>query len=344
VISEEDVIWAFRMLLDRDPESRVVIDHHIHHVSPPTREGLRAMIMRSSEFAGAMTRLGFRLVDETESDDLIAPFLDLSDKPGDPDMFRDRFGVLTRCSYLPASYDAYAGKVATSGDDVGMPLHDPAELHGLLLSARDAHGSFTVVELGAGWGPWLVLGAKLAAQRGLPCRLVGVEASAEHLAFMHSHFYDNALNPNDHLLLHAAVGPEDGVARFPKLPEARADWGTQAKFETSPTVDENEDVIPCMSVTSLLARADPVDLLHCDVQGAEYDALAPAISALSRRVSRIVIGTHSRLIEANLFTLLSSHGWQLEHEQACIMNQQSDGSMVLAADGVQTWCNPAWSR
>jgi hypothetical protein len=55
-----------------------------------------------------------------------------------------------------------------------------------LLEARK---TFTMVELGAGWGRWLVSAACAARvqQLHLELRLVGVEAQPEHFRWMRKH-------------------------------------------------------------------------------------------------------------------------------------------------------------
>src|SRR5262245_10889553 len=46
---------------------------------------------------------------------------------------------------------------------------------------------FTVVELGAGWGRWIVNAGYTAKELGIPYRLVGVEAEPQHFLWMKEH-------------------------------------------------------------------------------------------------------------------------------------------------------------
>ena len=52
------------------------------------------------------------------------------------------------------------------------------------------------------------------------------------------------------------------------------------------------------------------DFLHVDIQGAEYDALAPAIAYLSNSVRAIMIGTHNDGIHDGLTALFKDNGWR----------------------------------
>ncbi len=154
--------------------------------------------------------------------------------PGEPGYYRDFLGVRTSIRYV--HLPAYA-----SGHVFGYPTRDTTFLHyydewiGVLRSVLEAKECLVAMELGAGWGPWLVAAAVAARRRGINnIRLVGVEGSTEHLAFMRQHFADNGLRPEDHTLLHGIVGPEDGVAHFPILTDATVEWGAEASFNGAP--------------------------------------------------------------------------------------------------------------
>jgi FkbM family methyltransferase len=206
-----------------------------------------------------------------------------------------------------------------------LPLHDPAEWVALLKSALEARKSFTVVELGAGFGPWLVAGARAVRHLGIEdvC-LIGAEAAASHYRFMLQHFRDNGLKPEAHRLFHAAVGPQDGTVAFPDPVDPSADWGAAMG---------SGDPIKCISLRSLMEGVNSVDLLHCDIQGAELETLSASREILAR-IKRLVIGTHSRQIEASLLDLFA--GWRLETEKPCQIEQNGSG-FRLVRDGVQVW-------
>ncbi len=64
-----------------------------------------------------------------------------------------------------------------------------------------------MVDLGAGFGRWLVKGATAVRQchGDLPIRLIGVEAEPTHFEWLKQHFNDNGLDPAQHELIEAAV-------------------------------------------------------------------------------------------------------------------------------------------
>lgn len=341
------VRWCYRLFLGREAESDAIVESHAS-AEPQTLAALRQRFMLSDEFALVARQTGVALHDQSQPadlawlpPDLAAAFFDSTDHDAEPGFFRDRFGVRTRCAFLPPAYAAWSGQVARPGGLGVMPLHEPAELLACLRAAQDARDMFAVVELGAGWGPWLVLGARLAARRGLRPMLLGVEGSSEHVGFMRTHLLDNGIDPREHQILHAVIGPRDGRARFPVLADPANNWGARACFGAVPAEamppDGFQEVI-CLSIATLMVAMPRVDLLHCDIQGEEAEAMRSSIDVISSKVRRVVIGTHSRAIEAKLLELFPRHHWQLEHEQPCVVSQQGD-HVGLVSDGVQAWKN-----
>src|SRR5258708_2284703 len=106
----------------------------------------------------------------------------------------------------------------------------------LLESVLAARGSYTMLDLGAGYGRWAVRAALALRQynQHLPCRLVAVEAEPLAFQWIRSHFIDNGIDPTKHSLIHAAVcdnphdvwyyirGPRNG--RFDRGPD---EWSGQ---------------------------------------------------------------------------------------------------------------------
>jgi len=337
------VLWAYRLLLGREPESAAILAQHAS-AGPATWEFIRERFLNSEEFAAALRPFQLALTRRYPSRDLLAPFADGSDAVGEPGFFRDVFGVRTRCAFMPESMAGFGGQVGRLDRVPVLGLHDVPELEYFLQSIEVARGRLTVVELGAGWGPWIVLGAVLGRRRELAVRLVAVEGAEEHVDFMREHLRDNGIEPADHRLLHAVVGACDGVAHFPRLAAAREEWGGEARFNIAPanttltTAASDVAALPCVSIATLLDELDHVDVLHCDIQGAEADAIRAGIDVLTARVCRIIVATHRRAIEAELHHLLFDRGWHLEADQACRMIDVGD-RLVLIQDGVQVWRN-----
>ena len=338
-VTREAVEWAYRLILGRPPESDAAVSYHL--VGCPSIEALRARFQRSREASVERPST----VGESVPVNIISQFKSWSGK-AENDSFRDFLGVRTRLSFVPAAYSRLAGTTQGLPGMETMTFHDVGEWTGLLSGVLDAKGRFVGMELGAGWGPWIVSGAAAARQQGIQdIRLIGVEGSSSHVNFMSQHLRDNALDPEDHLILHAVVGTYDGVARFPKLERPELQWGAEAIFAgsdspASSTVQrftEYEEV-RCVSVSTLLAGLPPIDVVHIDIQGAEAEVVHASIEALSSQVRRLVVGTHSRAIEAKLMALLPLAGWILELEKPCVV-AQSKNIISLRRDGVQVWRN-----
>lgn len=280
----------------------------------------------------------------------------------EPGYVIDFLGTRTRASYLPKGLFADEGLVE------GPPI--PANFHatqkewgGALRAALDAEENLTVIELGAGWGPWMVAVGKAAQLRGIQdIRFIGVEADENHHKWIGEHFADNGFDASKHTMILGIAGAEDGFAEFPIIDNPSEDWGAQAVFSDAPkpaspfqklaqiasramkkapppeTLRKMKRV-KSVSIRTLLEPFGFVDLLHVDIQGAEADTIAAALEPITLKVRRIVVGTHGRHIEERLFTDLCAAGWILENEEPCQYIQQN-GRMMLTRDGCQTWRNP----
>lgn len=266
----------------------------------------------------------------------------------EPDSYRDFLGVRTRMRYWPPPYMELAGTIEGRSSEARAGLHDTHEWAGVLSAVLDAKGSFVCVELGAGYGPFVVGSALKAKERGIHnIKLIAVEGASDHLDFMRQHFADNGLNPNEHYLHHAAAGSYDGIARFPKLHSPETEWGAEALYvqanrtaQRTPQVSQDFEDVPCMTLATILSPVDSADVVHFDIQGSEFAVITQGIHTLNTKVKRVVVGTHGRDIEMNLLRFMDGRGWQLEMEKACNYQQPAPHPITLLQDGVQVWKNP----
>jgi FkbM family methyltransferase len=267
-----------------------------------------------------------------------------------PGFVVDFLGARTRVALL---YDEVA---PLDGCVLEPPV--PGDFHaeavewlGLLKTVKTARSRYTAMEWGAGWAPWLVAGAIAARVVGITSsRLYGVEADPEHVASMRQHFLDNDLDPSRHVLLHAAVGPEAGVARWPRYPDAKNMWGARPlrhgsrEDEDYPNPSTHEFLkIKILKASELLLREPSWDMLHIDIQGWEGAVCGSCIDQMTERVRWVILGVHSRILDADLLRLFHGAGWILEHEKPTqfrfARDKASFESMVIA-DGTQIWRNP----
>jgi FkbM family methyltransferase len=252
-----------------------------------------------------------------------------------------------------------AGLEPLSGsiEDIPIPGNchgDALEWLGTLRAVQEARDRFAMIELGAGWAPWCAIGHQGARMRGIDdIRVVALEADAGHIGFIEEHFRTNGVPPQQATILHGAAGPEDGIAEFPRHRAANSDYGGAAAFgETAAdragldyfvglrgdNVAEIER-LPAHALATLLAGFDRVDLVHCDIQGAELEVLSAGMAAATAKVRRVVVGTHSFAIDRAMLALFARAGWECEGMFAVEMQEQGKLA-VTVRDGCQVWRNP----
>lgn len=217
-------------------------------------------------------------------------------------------------------------------------MSEPIEYLGTAKAVEASRGQLVVAELGAGWGPWIVnagiIGRHLSRA---PIRLYAVEAVPQKVDRLRSNVIANGFSLDQVTIFEGVVGPKDGHAIFPTL-DAIHDWGGEASF--SRTNEDGYFKVNAISIPTLLRDEPLVDLIHFDIQGAEYEVIRASIQTLSEKVRYLVIGTHSRQIEGEILAALSAHGWILEHEQPARCEYRN-GRSAIVVDGTQVLRNPA---
>ena len=180
-----------------------------------------------------------------------------------------------------------------------------------LESVARASGVYRMIELGAGWGTWSSVAAAAAKQLSQisDMEIVAIEADETHHDWMRRHFSMNDLKTDKVQLIQGAVAAQEGVVRFPVIEDPSEDYGASMKQVHSgrPFVE-----VPAYTLASLLERVSgPVDFLHVDIQGAEYDVIPPTMDLLRQRVKSIMIGTHTSLEKHHeMADLFRQAGWR----------------------------------
>jgi hypothetical protein len=84
-------------------------------------------------------------------------------------------------------------------------------------------------------------------------------------------------------------------------------------------------------------------MLHIDIQGWEGEVCRSCLDLLNERVKWVIIGVHSRLLDAELLALFHGSGWQLEHEKPTrftYIAEHKSFEAMTTIDGTQVWKNP----
>lgn len=228
---------------------------------------------------------------------------------------------------------------------------------GTLKSALEASKIYRVVELGAGWAPWTAIAGRAARMRGIEdIHLLAVEGHAGNVAMARQHLRDNDFTDAEAVVRQAIVGGTDGIAEFPRHDAMSQDYGAIAMFEGADTsafdifiahrpAGVELDRLPCLSLAMVLGYFRPqiVDLIRCDVQGAEEQIFNDdGLKLMSSRVRRVVVSTHSHDIERKVLGAFGRAGWVCEGMYSALMERDEVGSILLQGDGGQNWRNPAF--
>jgi len=263
------------------------------------------------------------------------------------DMNHNFLGVMTRSSFYtgnpaePATASAEASGEGHHLQSAMPPLDEEYfEWLDLLEAVAAARERFTMVELGAGFGRWLVNGhAAVNRLSRLPCILVGVEADTAHMTMMATHFRDNGIDPAAHHLIEAAVTDRDREVLFQEG-DPFAWWGQSVQSSGAVTAEYRTISKPGIALSTLLKPFDFVDLIDADIQGEELKVFVAARDSLARKVRRVHIGTHGRGLEYGLRELFGSMGWRPVWDFGCDGERDTPFGRTRFQDGVQSWINP----
>jgi FkbM family methyltransferase len=257
-----------------------------------------------------------------------------------PDFIVNFLGVLTRTSYFAPYAEisrAYPVDRCVTAD---YPQFDEEyfEWIDLLESVAAAHGHFTMIELGAGFGRWTAnAAAALRLLGNLPHTFVAVEAEPTHFAWLVEHLADNRIDSESLQLVQAAVAESDGTVGFHlehNQLNGPGEWYGQ--YIGGP------HSVAAVSLRSLLQPLATVDLIDIDIQGAELQVLSAASQELDQKVKRIHIGTHGHDIEAGLHSLFARLGWQCSYSFPSTASAPTEWGNIVFQDGVQSWLNPSF--
>lgn len=274
--------------------------------------------------------------------DILMSHEDRSRKPV-PNRLVNYLGVVIDPAFLPELLVGREGEV----EDVPIPANwhaDLAEFAAALRAVDLANKNFRAVELGCGWGCWLLNTGVAARRRGLVVDLIGAEADAGHVDFARRGCAENGFSDTEAKIYRRVVGPRCGTALFPKQDIPGVKWGLEPILDaTNDQIEAAEregiyELVPIMTFGEICADGKMIDLVHMDIQGGEADFIDNCVEDLNKFVKYLVVGTHSRAIEGKIFETMLKNGWILEIERPALLNlNPSDPQTTI--DGVQGWRN-----
>ena len=353
MLSREQVALAFELILQRKPESDAVVDHHRSTFSDLASLG-KALIDSQEYLSTFGHKEGVDLhkfPGYAESELVIFEQFERFTGAGSPGCYTTFLGGRTRTSFVEG-LGPFDGTVESIPWPRGNLLAETSEWLGVLKSVLSARSRWRILELGAGYGPWMVSSGLAAQQRGIvDILLYGVEADEGHVKFMHQHLSDNGFDPSQYHIISGLVGARDGWGGW-----AVADDPSNVYGGRGVTVDVPADPLPALSgvdfvkvfgILGLLAREPLWDLVHIDIQGDEGKVCSEGIGVMTKKVKWVVIGTHGREQDGIVMKMFHEAGWSLENEKPSVITGRNIGTtleLMATHDGVQVWRNPRLSE
>jgi FkbM family methyltransferase len=345
---------------------------------------------RNVPLAGTSTSLRIAIADRTaehkpihtserfaEIDSMLAQVVPWSGQVPDGYVV-DFLGILTDGSFLWNKTGPFGGHyVRTTLPTFSSYGEGWFEVADWFYSARDARGQYVAISLGAAFGAQLVGAWKtLQAINPLPARLVAVEPLPQHYDWIRQHMAVNGIDPDQHWIVQAALGPNNEPILFPigapgtgltaSVPtNSTASRQIYAKFYGGRRLSKrviknlflyNSTGIPhelgfghsaeikfvsAVTLRDVLTPFDRVDLLEVDIQQAEAEVIAPCMDIVRRKVRRVHIGTHSHEVHDTLRELFSAAGWEIIFDYAPESRHATERGPLDLIDGIFTARNPA---
>lgn len=248
------------------------------------------------------------------------------------------------------SIQPFNNKVLGFPDPDDGILHELIEYIGSGYAIKNCKKSFTCIELGAGNGVWCARTGLAARRKGVKeINLTAVEADPTKAKWIQENLNENNLNSEIYddcktTILNNAISDKKGVMYFPIVSNPDKDYGNVPSNENNEKDYRGASFknfkIDAISLKDLITS--PVDLLHVDIQGGERDLLIKTIEHLNKFVKVLVLGTHSRKIEGDMFELFFNNQWTLLLENHCLfkydVNIPTLEGMTIK-DGNQVWVN-----
>lgn len=261
----------------------------------------------------------------------------------EPGYIANFLGLMIEPRVMPSILQPMVGKVE------GFPWPgnwhaDIAEWAAALRSVEQANGTYRIVELGCGWGCWLNNMGVAARRKGLEVDLIGIEGDAVHLESARRTLELNGFRDGDFRLVHGVAAPRTGTALFPVNGAPGENWGhvpimyPDEATRMAALRKGSYAELTCYTLSDV-AEGREIDLLHIDIQGAEFSFVEQNFGDIEHLVKRVLIGTHSRWLEGALHNHFLSREWAIEMDRPAIC-ELVGGQPDVRIDGVTSFRNP----
>jgi FkbM family methyltransferase len=157
-----------------------------------------------------------------------------------------------------------------------------------------------VWDLGANVGYYSLLASVLVGSEG---QVFSFEPAPRNLKYLRRHIELNHVK--NCIVFDVAVSSSNGTARF--------DFGPDNHTGHLAGESENAVSVRTVALDSIVASGQikPPNLIKCDIEGAEFDALTGAAGTLSKYGPAIFLATHGSKVHRDCCNLLTDLGYQL---------------------------------
>jgi len=233
----------------------------------------------------------------------------------------------------------------------------------VLTAVLNARGHFRMIEVGAGYGPWLTIaGVALKQISKMSFQLVGIEAETNRFNWMKQHFLDNGLELKGHCFYRGVVNASGSEVWFDVGDSDKSYGATILRGNNIPTLFTHgfrgwmsfltqrkrlrkmgairPERVKAYRFSKILKKYPKIDFVDMDIQGTEGEVVSESILELNQKVKMIHIGTHNNAVEEFLFNIFTNYGWENVWNFKNGKVHSTPYGDIKFSDGVQTWINP----
>lgn len=193
---------------------------------------------------------------------------------------------------------------------------------------------YAVYDLGANVGFYSLLASSLVGPEG---RVISFEPVPRNLFYLRRHLELNKVT--NCVVWDAAVGRSDGTGKFDLGYDHYAGHLTNAgdvpgdRPDMTRALDKNVLDVRIVSLDSLIVSGQlpPPDLIKCDIEGAEYDALLGAYATLTKHHPVIFLAVHGAELHQRCCELLAD----LHYKVALVEDTGRDRHLLATPAGLE---------